>query len=599
MLSTNGHGPERAVLYARVSTDEQARSGYSLRQQIEALREHAAREGYDVIEEIIDPGQSGASLERPGMDRVRDLVAAGGVSVVLAQDRDRFAREPAYHYLLRKEFEEYGTRLKALNDSGDESPEGELTDGILDQLAKFERAKIAERSRRGKLRKAREGKIVATTHVNFGFEYNASRDGYVVREDHMATVRRVFRMVALEGASLYRVKKALELEVITPPKGGRYWNKKTLREMILDDVYKPHTPEEIGSLVNEGLMAPEVAASLDPELCYGIWWYNSRRTIRTRAKRADGSYYWKQNVRERPRQEWVAVPVPDSGVPRERVEAARDAIKDNVRPPDGGYRSWELAGVFVCGVCGCRMSKTRRTKGRNYEGYYHYYFCPSRVNKGRDACPQLRGFRAEHVEAEVWELVRSLMLEPEQLLNDIERMIEEEREAMREDPDREAEVWLETIATANRKRSAFQDMAAEGLITLDELRVKLAELDGIRKTAERELRVIANRRDTLRQLEQDRDSLIEHYANMAPEALDSLTPEERHQLYKILHLRVTADEDRNLTVEGMFGEVSVHEESMTCVMPLRWNASSNSSGMSERSPRTIPRTTAASCGCSP
>src|SRR3712207_7015460 len=106
MRSTNGHGLEQAILYvilyARVSTDEQARSGYSLAQQMEALREYAAREGYEVLEEVSDAGQSGASLERPGMDRVRDLVAAGGVSVVLAQDRDRFAREPAYHYLLRQ-----------------------------------------------------------------------------------------------------------------------------------------------------------------------------------------------------------------------------------------------------------------------------------------------------------------------------------------------------------------------------------------------------------------------------------------------------------------------------------------------------------------
>jgi site-specific DNA recombinase len=59
------------------------------------------------------PGQSGASLERPGMDRVRDLVAEGGVALVLAQDRDRFAREPAYHYLLKREFEEHGTQIRA------------------------------------------------------------------------------------------------------------------------------------------------------------------------------------------------------------------------------------------------------------------------------------------------------------------------------------------------------------------------------------------------------------------------------------------------------------------------------------------------------
>ncbi len=69
MTSTNGHGPKRAILYARVSTDEQARSGYSLAQQLEALREYAAREGLQVLEEVQDPGQSGMTLERPGMDR--------------------------------------------------------------------------------------------------------------------------------------------------------------------------------------------------------------------------------------------------------------------------------------------------------------------------------------------------------------------------------------------------------------------------------------------------------------------------------------------------------------------------------------------------
>src|SRR5919106_4214509 len=115
MPSMNGHGLKRtvlwAILYSRVSTDEQARSGYSLAQQLEALREYAASEGYEVLEEVTDPGQSGANLERPGMDRVRDLVDAGGVSVVMVQDCDRFAREPAHHYLLQQDFEEHGTKI--------------------------------------------------------------------------------------------------------------------------------------------------------------------------------------------------------------------------------------------------------------------------------------------------------------------------------------------------------------------------------------------------------------------------------------------------------------------------------------------------------
>ncbi len=222
MPNTNGHSAKRAVLYARVSTDEQARSGYSLAQQLEALRGYAEREGYEILEEVRDSGQSGASLERLGMDRVRDLVAAGGVSVVLAQDRDRFAREPAYHYLLRREFEEHDTKIRALNDRRDESPEGELTDGLLDQLAKFERAKTAERTRRGKLRKVREGKVLAGPAPDLGFQYNDSRDGYEVDETQMGRVRDIFRLVAVEGKTLHAVKRVLENGGVRTPKGGEF-----------------------------------------------------------------------------------------------------------------------------------------------------------------------------------------------------------------------------------------------------------------------------------------------------------------------------------------------------------------------------------------
>jgi site-specific DNA recombinase len=276
MPSTNGHGPKRAILYARVSTDEQARSGYSLAQQIEALRDHAAREGYEVFEEVTDPGQSGASLERPGMDRVRDLLAAGNVSVVLAQDRDRFAREPAYHYLLRREFEEHGTKIRALNDRGDDSPEGDLTDGILDQLAKYERAKMAERTRRGKLQKARSGKVVGGHPVNYGFRMNAARDAYEVDEPKMAVVRRIFRLIGEEGLAITAVAKILNEEGEPGPTGGR-WNTKAIRSFVLDDVYKPHAPEEVAKLVS-----PQVATLLDRDRRYGIWWFNRERWRRTK-----------------------------------------------------------------------------------------------------------------------------------------------------------------------------------------------------------------------------------------------------------------------------------------------------------------------------
>jgi site-specific DNA recombinase len=552
MPSTNGHGPKRAVLYARVSTDEQARSGYSLAQQIEALRTYAAREGYDVIEEVQDAGQSGASLERPGMDRVRDLVAAGGVSVVLAQDRDRFAREPAYHYLLRREFEEHGTKIRALNDRGDDSPEGELTDGILDQLGKYERAKIAERSRRGRLRKAREGKVMVTHRVKYGFKLNASRDGLLVDEDKMRNVRRIFRMVGVEGHTLNAVAKTLELEGVPTPDGGKRWDRSFFRIAILDEVYRPHTYEEV-----EELVSPEVAARLEREKLYGIWWYNRLR-VRTRqvseASKNGRRYRKEARFTERPKEEWIGVPVPESGIPREVADAAREAIKDNRRRSNAGRRFWELSGgILRCGECG-HTTATRNIKAHTGTFYYYYYYCRNHHRNGNAVCANRKSFRAVDLEEHVWQLVAGLLKDPDRLRVGLDEMIEAERAGMRGDPEAEAIAWLDRLAELDAKRSRFQDMAAEDHITLEELGAKLRELGEQRTTAERELDALRLRRVRLEDLERDKETLLEDYARMVPEALDELTGEERHQVYRMLRLQVYVYPEGDLEVRGVLRE---------------------------------------------
>src|ERR671916_496598 len=309
MAYTDSRGPKRVLLYARVSTEEQARRGYSLAQQLEALREYASRECYEVLEEIADPGQSGASLERPGMDRVRDLVAAGGVTAVLAQDRDRFSREPAYTYLLRREFEEHGSELRALNDRGDDSPEGELTDGILDQLAKYERAKIAERSRRGKLRKAREGRAVAPI-AKYGYRFNKARDALLVHDPEMVVVQKIFRMAA-EGSGVSKIQTALYREGVPSPRGRDVWDRRVLRKIVASDDYRPLSLEEISELVE-----PEVAARLDESKAYGVQWYNRDKAVTRSVSEPDGNggrrYRKRKTLVRRPREEWLAIPVSGS-----------------------------------------------------------------------------------------------------------------------------------------------------------------------------------------------------------------------------------------------------------------------------------------------
>jgi site-specific DNA recombinase len=137
-LYHRSHPPPDHSLRPR-STERQASDGYSLAQQMEALREHAASEGYEVLEKVVDCGHSGATLQRPGLDHVRRLVAGGGVSAVLAQDRARIARESTHHQLLQRELNRRGCELKFLNNLA-------IAD---DRFAEYEQAKIVERTWRG------------------------------------------------------------------------------------------------------------------------------------------------------------------------------------------------------------------------------------------------------------------------------------------------------------------------------------------------------------------------------------------------------------------------------------------------------------------
>jgi len=154
----------------------------------------------------------------------------------------------------------------------------------------------------------------------------------------------------------------------------------------------------------------------------------------------------------------------------------------------------------------------------------------------------------------------------------LERMIDEERSALRGDPTREAREWARKMAEADHKISRFQDMAAEGLITFEQLRTKLASQEEVRKTADRELEALSRLSERIEQLERDRDALMNGYAGAIPERLDSLGPEGRHRLYKTLKLGFVADPEENLEATGVFvignsaSRVSVSETANTSLL---------------------------------
>jgi multidrug resistance efflux pump len=133
-------------------------------------------------------------------------------------------------------------------------------------------------------------------------------------------------------------------------------------------------------------------------------------------------------------------------------------------------------------------------------------------------------------------------------------MIEQERAGMRGDPDREASAWLQTLSEADQERRGYLRLAAKGQMSDEELEEALANLEDTRATAERELAAVRGRREALEALQQNRDALLESYAEMTPEALDALTSEERRQVYAMLRLRVDLAADGAMEARGILSE---------------------------------------------
>src|SRR5215212_6767 len=155
---------------------------------------------------------------------------------------------------------------------------------------------------------------------------------------------------------------------------------------------------------------------------------------------------------------------------------------------------------------------------------------------------------------EVWSNISDLMKDPEQLRGDIDTMIELEQNGSYGNPEQVEKAWIGKLAEANRMRRGYQEQAAKGYMTFDELGAALSDLEETRKSVERELQTVRNRLERVEQLQQDKDALREDYFGIASNALDSLTPEERHNIYKLVRLRVVIYPNCDLEISWVGGE---------------------------------------------
>lgn len=598
MTNTNGHG-KRVALYIRVSTDEQAKEGYSVRAQRARLNEWVEREGFRMVQEIADEGYRGRDANRKGIRRVVELAAAGEIDAVLTWKRDRMFR--SLRDRLNKEYilREYGARLLATDDTGNR-----IADTVLDAVAEQESERIRERTQEGMTRKVQEGKVIRGMKAPYGFRASEDGNALVVFEPEMETLRRILYMIGAEGMSAHSTARTLNGEGVKSPlvaeaeRKGKVlevvpkWSQTTIRNLVNNDLCRPHAPQEVAHVV-----APEVAATLEDGRVYGLWTWNRRKT--TKALLEDGESY-SYSAEVRPEEEWLRVPVDitDARIERGWVDGARDRLKQRrVKPSKAAGRLWPLRGLLRCPDCGSVLSPQTVTRKRadGSTARNWYYVCRRRFNNSPRDCKQTKHYPAEALEAEVWGFTVGKLSNPREIVAGLDKRIEQERAKLGGDPSREENHWLNRIADLDRRVERLQDAALEalmedGVVQRDRLKRKLRELGEQREAAERELSACRGRGEHVRRLEDLREfyagemlpDLLENkpeWASHIPgdvwreswrenvigvwdekvsehkrRELEKATPEHQRERYDELMLRLIVEPDGGFRATGVFGE---------------------------------------------
>jgi site-specific DNA recombinase len=272
-----------------------------------------------------------------------------------------------------------------------------------------------------------------------------------------------------------------------------------------------------------------------------VWWFNRRQWSKD-PRTGRKTYKW------RPRSEWIAVPIPDPGVPRDWVDLARKNIQGNRKTSALGKRFWELSGgIAHCDICGHTLT-TQMTYTRAGKPYF-YYTCRTFYEKGRDICPGRIYFRAVELEEQIWGEVSRVLKNPDRLRRGLERMIERERGE--QDPAEETVRLTRLLDEIETKRARFQHLYAEGVIEIEDLRARLSELDATYSEAERRRAELDARRKHLKELERDKEQLLASYEALTRENLQAFSPEDRNGLYRRLNLvaRVPRDGEPKLSAD--------------------------------------------------
>src|SRR6266446_6464366 len=454
-----------AAIYARVSSDRQKES-HTIGSQTSALVEYAQTHGYAVPSEWVlqDEGYSGASLVRPGLEALRDLAAQGQIVAVLIYSPGRLSRKYAYQVLLGEELSRCGVDVIYLKSPSGDSPEDQLVVQFQGMIAEYERAQIAERHRRGKRHRAQQGMVNVLSGAPYGYRYVRKTDTsaayYEVIESEADVVRMVFATYTQQGLSINAIARLLNERGISTRTGKTRWERSTVWGLLRNPAY-------------EG------------KACFGKTEQSERQRITRPPRQRNSSSHRSNCHRDRPRADWIEVPVP-ALVSEETFALAQEQLtKNKHHSPRRTIEPTLLQGMLVCQKCGYALyrSSTRTSKRKLY-----YYRC-----LGADAYRRLKGalcrnrpVRSDYLDKFVWDQIACLLEDGTLIQAEIDRRKETARNT---DPRRQRNEALrkEQARLGNnveRLVTAYQ----EGLLSLEQLRQRMPELNKKSQAVESELR---------------------------------------------------------------------------------------------------------------
>ena len=442
-----------AAIYTRVSSDKQ-KEEHTIGSQVEALIEYAKVEGYTVPSEWIfqDEGYSGSVLVRPGLERVRDLTAEGQIDAVLVYCPDRLSRNYAHQVLLIEEFSRGGVEVVFINSPKADTPEEQLLLQLQGMIAEYERAQIRERSRRGKRFRAKSGVVNVLSGAPYGYRYIKKTDTssayYEILEEEAEVVCEIYRLYTEELISIGEVVRRLNAKGVPTRKRKSRWERTTVWAILKNPAY-------IG------------------KACYGKTETVERKKI-TRLLRKRGGYSPRRSAnREKPREEWIEIPVP-SIIKPEVFELAHERLQKNKQFSTRHTKEPTLLqGMLVCNECGYAFY---RTSTRTAKRKIYYYRCLGsddyRYQNGR-VCSQ-QPVRQDYLDDLVWKEIIKLLEGPELIKSEIDRRIKESQESS---PTKvKKETLLRKKAKIQKGTDRLLDGYQEGLIPLSELRKRVPDL---------------------------------------------------------------------------------------------------------------------------